>query len=130
MRPTVVFAIICLAAAPAAAQKFEYGKYDDVKDVKDVEWKATAELGLIATTGNSESITAAGGIKASRKTGKNKLTLEASGAYAKSGLWLLDDMNGNGLIDSDEELIAVETLTAETLAGKLRYDRFLTEMNS
>jgi hypothetical protein len=130
MRPVLVVALLIFAAAPAAAQKFEYGKYDDVKDVKQVEWKATAELGLVFTTGNSESVSAAGGLKVSRKTGKNMLTLEASGAYAKSGLWLLNDLNGNGTIDSNEEIMAVETLTTESLASKLRYDRFLTELNS
>ena len=130
MRPALVIALVVATAAPAAAQKFEYSKYDDVKDVKTVEWKATAEAGVIFTTGNSESTTASGGVKASRKTGKNKLTLEGSGAYAKSGLWILFDRNGNGTIDDETEIIAAETITAETLAAKLRYDRFLTELNS
>ncbi|HEU4612717.1 MAG TPA: DUF481 domain-containing protein [Kofleriaceae bacterium] len=129
MRPLIVIAILA-AASPAAAQKFEYGKYDDVKDVKEVEWNATAEAGLVFTTGNSESMTATGGIKASRKTGKNKLTVEGSAAYAKSSVWVLFDRNDNGMIDNDSELMSAETLTAETLAGKLRYDRFLTELNS
>jgi hypothetical protein len=129
MRAFIVVSVV-LAAAPAFAQKFEYGKFDDVKDVKDVEWKATAEAGLVFTTGNSETTTATGGLKASRKTGKNKLSLEASGTYARSGLWLLEDANGNGMIDDESELVAVETTTAEMLAGKLRYDRFLTDLNS
>ncbi len=129
MRPFLVVAVL-LGTAPAAAQKFEYGKYADVKDVKEVEWKATAELGLIFTTGNSESTTAAGGIKASRKTGKNQLTLEGSGAYARSGLLVLLDQNGNGMIDNETEIVSATATTAETLAGKLRYDRFLTELNS
>lgn len=129
MRPLIIIALVAVAS-PAAAQKFEYGKYDDVKDVKEVEWNATAEAGLVFTTGNSESMTATGGLKASRKTGKNKLTVEGSAAYAKSGLWVLFDRNGNGMIDDESELMSAETLTAETLAGKLRYDRFLTELNS
>ena len=129
MRPFVVLATL-LVAAPAAAQKFEYGKYDDVKDVKDVEWKATAEAGLVVTAGNSESVTATGGLKASRKTGANKLSVEGSFAYAKSSLWLLEDLNGNDLIDSEAEIVPAETVTAETLAGKFRYDRFLTDLNS
>jgi hypothetical protein len=116
--------------ATAGDPKFEYGKHADVKDVKDVEWKATAEAGLIFTTGSSESTTASAGIKASRKTGANKLELEGSGAYAKAGLRVLLDRNGNGMIDDESEIIDAETVTAETLAGKLRYDRFLTELNS
>jgi hypothetical protein len=130
MRPILVIALLVATASSAAAQKFEYGKYDEVKDVKKVEWNATAEAGLVFTTGNSESVSGAGGIKASRKTGRNKLTLEGSAAYAKSGLWILFDQNGNGLIDDNTEIISAETVTAETLAAKLRYDRFLTDLNS
>jgi hypothetical protein len=130
MRPVLVIALLLASVSTVAAQKFEYGKYDDVKDVKTVEWKATAEAGVIFTTGNSESTTANGGLKASRKTGKNKLSLEGSFAYGKSGLWILFDRNGNGTIDDNTELISTETITAETLAAKLRYDRFLTELNS
>jgi hypothetical protein len=126
----VSVALLCLAPALANAQKFEYGKYDEVKEVKQVEWKATAEAGLVFTTGNSESTTATGGLKASRKSGNNMLTLEGSGAYAKSGVWILADRNGNGTIDDNTEIVSAETVTAESIAGKLRYDRFLTELNS
>lgn len=129
MRHIIVIAVV-LAAGPAAAQKFEYGKFDEVKDVKDVEWKATAEAGLVFTTGNSESTTMTGGIKASRKTGANKLSIEGSAAYQKSALWVLNDRNGNDMIDDESELQSVSTTTAETISGKLRYDRFLTELNS
>lgn len=117
-------------AHTASAQKFEYGKYDEVKDVKEVDWKATAEAGLVFTTGSSETLTTTGGIKASRRTGNNKLELEASGAYAKSGLRVLLDRNGNGLIDDESEIVTADTVTAEMVASKLRYDRFLTELNS
>ena len=85
MRTVFFSGALLLAASTAAhAQKFEYGKYDDVKDVKLVEWKATAEAGVVFTTGSSESTTATGGLKASRKSGNNKLELEGSAAYARS----------------------------------------------
>ncbi|HSD88763.1 MAG TPA: DUF481 domain-containing protein [Kofleriaceae bacterium] len=116
--------------ATAGDPKFEYGKAEEVKDVKDVEWKATAEAGLVFTAGNSETTAANGGIKASRKSNGNKFAFEASGAYAKSGLLVLLDKNGNGMIDDESELVNAETITAETLASKLRYDRFLTDLNS
>jgi hypothetical protein len=124
------FVVAYPALAYAGDPKFEYGKSDEVKDVKGVEWIAAAEAGLVFTTGNSETTTATGGVKASRKTGKNKLALEGSAAYAKSGLRVLLDQNGNGMIDNASEIQDVQTVTAETLAGKLRYDRFLTELNS
>ena len=34
------------------------------------------------------------------------------------------------MIDNDGEITSQTTVTAETLAGRLRYDRFLTEHNS
>ena len=55
-------AILAIAApAVAAAQptpKFEFGKREDVEKVKEVEWNAQAEAGLVFTTGNSETTTA------------------------------------------------------------------------
>src|SRR5882762_9891922 len=131
MRPMLVMVLLAVAA-PARADdpKFVYGMHDELKDVKGVDWKATAEAGVIATTGNSETTTATGGFKASRKTGANKLSLEASAAYAKSALRVINDLNGNGVIDNRSEITSVDSVTAETLASKARYDRFLTEFNS
>jgi len=129
-RILVAATLVAGGRAYADDPKFEYGKHDELKDVKGVEWMAAAEAGLVLTTGNSETTTATGGFKVSRKAGDNKLALEASGAYAKSGLRVLVDKNGNGTIDDNSEITTVETLTAETLASKLRYDRFLTDFNS
>ena len=72
----LTFVGMSLMAAPAFADdpKFEFGKVEEVKAVKSVEWDASAEFGLVLTTGNSEVTTMTGGAKASRKTGKNKLT--------------------------------------------------------
>jgi hypothetical protein len=132
MRRTAFILASLLGAHIAAADdpKFVYGKHDEVKDVKGIDWLAAAEAGLILTTGNSETTTASGGIKVSRKSGDNKVAFEASGAYAKSGLRVIDDKNGDGMINDASEIQTVRTLTAETLAAKLRYDRFLTEFNS
>jgi hypothetical protein len=40
------------------------------------------------------------------------------------------DRNGNGMIDDESEITTADLVTANTLAGKLRYDRFLTPLNS
>ena len=123
-----------LVAAPVAfaqpAPKFEFGKSEEVEKVKDVEWTAQAEAGIVFTTGNAETTTATGGLKASRKTGQNKLSLEGSLTYAKSGIRVLRDNNANGMIDDGSEITTEETTTAETYAAKARYDRFLTKFNS
>jgi hypothetical protein len=135
MRNNLPFAAALVAAASGVAvadddPKFVYGKKDELKEVKEVEWHATAEAGAVFTTGNSETTTATGGIKASRKDGADKLSLEASAAYAKSSVFVIDDKNGNRIIDDPTEIKTAELVTAETLASKLRYDRFLTDANS
>ncbi|HEY1548894.1 MAG TPA: DUF481 domain-containing protein [Kofleriaceae bacterium] len=120
------------AAGPAYADdpKFDYGNYADVKKVTKTEWTASAEAGVVVTTGTTDSTTATGGFKVTRKQGDNKLGLEASGTYAKTGTLVLDDLNGNGTIDNTSELVERDQITAETLAAKARYDRFLTADNS
>ena len=125
-------AALLAAAAPADAgdPKFDYGKYDDVKDVKAPEWIASAEFGVVVMTGTTENTTASGGLHVSRKEGDNKLAFDATGAYAKTGTLALDDLNGNGMIDNTDELVEKDQITAETLAAKARYDRFLTPDNS
>jgi len=131
-RALMIAALMAAAATPALAgdPTFTYGKSDDVKDVKKTEWHASAEGGVVFTTGNSETTTATGGIKLARKTGGNLFAFEAAAAYAKAGVRTINDKNGNGLIDDDSEIVTTNTLTAETLNAKARYDRFLTTDNS
>ncbi len=129
--PAVAAGLILFGTTSAEADpKFEYGKSDEVAKVKGVEWNATAEAGVVFTTGNSETTTATGGLKAARKTGNNKVAADASITYARAGLRVLADRNGNGMIDDETEITTARQVTAEALAGKLRYDRFLTTSNS
>ena len=125
MRPVFALLAAC-AVAHADPPKFDYGKPEEVKLVV---WKASASLGLVATTGNSESITLSGGLTISRNDGKNKLVFDAGGAYARSQIRQATDTNGNGFIDPSE-ITTVEKNTAESWFAKLRYDRFFTPNNS
>src|SRR5205823_6466103 len=84
---------------------------------------------LVWTTGNSSTVTVSGGAQASRNDGKNKLTLEAAGAFARSTLREAHDLNMNGAIDSNE-ISETGKITAEMWAVKFRYDRFFTENNA
>lgn len=134
-RTSLLVAIVLAAPAVAVAgdPKFEFVKPDAVKPEKleeVVEWKATAEAGAVFTTGNAETTTITGGFKASRKDGRNRLSLEASLARARSGIRIIEDKNGNGTIDSTDEITTESTDTAETYMGKARYDRFLTDNNT
>ncbi|MGE0403048.1 MAG: DUF481 domain-containing protein [Kofleriaceae bacterium] len=125
-------ALVCAVASSAFAQnpKFEFGKAEEVAKVKGTEYEASAEAGIVFTTGNSETTTFTAGAKASRKTGKNKLSAEGSITYARSGIRVLEDLNGNGEVDNIDEIRTESTTTAQALAIKVRYDRFLTEFNS
>lgn len=122
--------MLLTGSASAQDPTFQFGKAEEVKDVKGVEWNASAEFGLVFTTGNSETTTITGGANAARKEGDNKFSAELSGAFARAGVRQLDDGNGNGLIDDESEITTVSTTSSRNLTGKLRYDRFLTEHNS
>lgn len=126
----VVGSMLLGGRAFAQDPTFQFGKAEEVKDVKGVEWNASAEFGLVFTTGNSETTTITGGAKAARKEGDNKLSAELGGAFARAGVRQLDDSNGNGQIDDESEITTVSTTSSRNLTGKLRYDRFLTEHNS
>lgn len=112
-----------VAAGPLTAQadpKFEYAKPEEVKVV---EWKASAQAGLILTTGNSRSTSLSASLTASRKAGDNKLSLDAAGAYARSRIFIAEDANMNGTIGENEIDETTQTTTRNWLL-KLRYDRF------
>jgi hypothetical protein len=139
MRTRTLAVLALLTAARTAAAddpKFVYAAPDapDPKkappDPNAVEWNATAEAGLVFITGNADSTSVGGGVHASRKQGLNKLAIDGTAAYVKTGLLTLNDKNGNGVVDNTGELQDVDSVTAETLLGKLRYDRFLDEEQS
>lgn len=124
---------LALAPAVAAAQPaptFTYGKADELKDVEDTDWDATAEAGLVVTTGNSQTITLTGGAKAARKQKQNKFAVEAAGTFARSSNLVANpDPGADGLLSADE--LERETVTsAQSYNVKLRYDRFLSTWDS
>jgi hypothetical protein len=128
-------AMVLLAGrAYADDPKFEYGKKEDVKDVKKVEWKASAQGGFILTSGNSHTSTLSAGATASRKAGDNKLSLDFGASYGKSDIKIAVDDDapgtpGAGKVGADE-IYTVEQVTTNAYMLKGRYDRFLTEKNS
>jgi hypothetical protein len=136
MRASLVAALpfaLLLAARPAAADgpapTYTYGKQEDVKDVKDVTWTGNVSAGLVATTGNSRTTTATGGASVTRKDADNKLDASATVTYAHATTRVVNDLNGNMMIDPGE--VSDQTATsANNAAAKLRYDRYLTTLNS
>jgi hypothetical protein len=108
---------------------FAYRKPDDVVEAKVSEWTARAEVGFVLTTGNSENVTATAGGTLARRADKNKLELTASATYARASSRAAIDRNGNGTIGPGE-IVSDGRTTAETIEAKLRYDRYLSDMNS
>jgi hypothetical protein len=121
---------IAATATPVRAQdpKFEYAKEPE-KEVPATEWKASAQAGLVLTTGNAVTRTLSGGLLASRLSGKNKLQLELVGTYVRSGLFIFTDTDGDMKVDAGEYQRSSQT-TAKGYAAKARYDRFFTAKNS
>lgn len=130
LKTALVVTSVLYGATAYADPKFEFGKAEEVEKVKEVEYNASAEAGVVFTTGNSETTTATAGFKIARKKNDNKLSAEGSMTYARAGIRTLNDTNGNGMIDSEAEITTVKQITAESYAGKIRYDRFLTKHNS
>lgn len=128
-RITWLVAIASLLGGRAFAQdpKFQFGKPEEVKEV---EWKAQAKMGLVLTTGNSQNTTFTAGTSLSRKEKENKFSFDAGLAYAKSSIFVLNDLNMNGTIDNRMELQRLDSTTANQWFAKARYDRFFTEHNS
>jgi Protein of unknown function, DUF481 len=127
---SAVAAVLGLTAISSAqpTPKFEYGKADELKDVKETEWTATAEAGLVFTTGNSRTTTLSGALKAMRKQAKNKLSIEATGTFAQAET-LKPKVPGDTVLSAGDVDRESKT-SAQAYNAKLRYDRFLSEFNS
>ena len=115
--------------ARADDPKFEYGKAEEVKDVKAVQWNASAQAGFILTSGNSRTSTLSFGATASRKAGDNKFSLDGMASYGQSDIKIAVDSNGDNKV-GENEIVTQSTVTTNAWLVKARYDRFLTEKNS
>lgn len=111
-------------AAAQAAPTFTYGKADELKDVKKTDWDATAEGGMVVTTGNSRTTTITAGLKATRKQARNKFSVDASGTFARASTQAVAAGADNVL--TADEVTHTSATSAESFNAKLRYDRFLS----
>jgi hypothetical protein len=114
------------SVAHADDPKFAYDKYEAKKTV---EYVATASAGLLLTTGNANQFSMNAALMLMRNDGKNKLQLDANGAYARAASLVANDANGNGTIDGQNEIHRTTTTSTALWNTKLRYDRFFTENN-
>jgi putative salt-induced outer membrane protein YdiY len=125
------WALLALGIArPAAADdpKYDYAK-PPAEEIKTTTWRASAQAGFVLTTGNSQTKTLSGGLTISRLEGRNKLQLDLTGAYVRSGVFIFTDTDGDKLVDTGEFKRESQT-TAKGYLAKARYDRFFTDRNS
>jgi len=118
-----------LVAGTVAAQtnpKFDYGKREEVKEE---EFKLSAQLGVLVTTGNSRTLTISGGATTSYKSAMNRFSAEVSGALARQSVFVANDANGDGFI-GEGEFARESSSAAKTVNGKVRYDRYLTDVDA
>jgi putative salt-induced outer membrane protein YdiY len=131
------------AQALPSGQQFntEYKFVAPPKEVKEVEWKASASAGFTLAAGNANVMTLSGSANASRNDGKNLIALDLTGLYALTTLpklldrdsmggTLYDGLTGNGIVDSAEEVGSESKVTAGFFLFKGRYDRFFTTNNA
>jgi len=126
-------AAVLLSSSLAAAQaepKYEFGKADELKGVKAVEWKVQAKGGALVSTGNSQAKSAALGLIASRKEGSNKLAFEGGLAYGRTSVLQPVVDNTNPAMPSIVGLERQNVTTTNNWVAKGRYDRFFTLNNS
>ena len=121
------------ARAPDPRQpKFMFGSKEEAAELTKasaVEWKLGAQGSLILSTGNSRTTTFGAGLSASRKANRNKFSLDAGAAYARSRIFLAADESGDGTIDATEIQRPSQTTTRSWLV-RGRYDRYLTAANA
>ncbi|MCS6914368.1 MAG: DUF481 domain-containing protein [Myxococcales bacterium] len=134
-RDVILIWLLCSGVAQAQPTgtyepKFSYVKPEEAQGTTRVEWKAAASAGLSYAAGNANMLTLSGGGNLSRNDGKNKIALQVEGIYGLTWLRQLGDLNGNGVIDADDEVVQVQQTTAGFLLGTFRYDRFFTPRNT
>lgn len=94
------------------------------EEVKTVEWKATAQAGLGATTGNSQAFSLSFNAAIDRRSGDDKISAEVAGALARTRIFVAAEQNGiAGLGPGETREVSQTTSQAWSLLG--RYDRFV-----
>jgi hypothetical protein len=126
VRLPLICALVALptvARAQPRAPKFDFGKAPE----KPAAWKAAAKGGLLASSGNSRSVSFSVSLTASCETEKSKVSFEGQAAYGHSNILIAvaDPTTG--------DVVALQRqsqVTTNQWRLKGRYDRFLTVNNA
>ncbi|HSZ83891.1 MAG TPA: DUF481 domain-containing protein [Polyangia bacterium] len=120
----VLLSLVARGAAAQSDPKFDFGKQEVVKTV---EWRSLVKGGLLATTGNSQTINGSVAASVSRKEGSNKLAFDGNLAYGKSRVVTASP---DALMANTTDLNEQTIETTNNWLAKGRYDRFFTPNNA
>lgn len=125
-------ACLVIHASPASADEpeFEHQEASEVEEVEGVAWSASAQGGLVNTTGNSQTTSVSASARASRQAGLNRLRLDANVTYARAAVRVGDDQSGTGVIDDDSEIVRETQVLSQAWGTQARYDRFVSLRDS
>jgi putative salt-induced outer membrane protein len=127
-------AVFLIAGIPGTALAQEAQEAQEAKEVEAAEaaeeepagWTGSGELGVVATSGNTETQSISGRVEADREQSHGTLRLEASALRAEQ-----TDSTLRAVGPTPDDVTIVETeeseLTAERYAAAAQYDRDLTE---
>lgn len=121
-------AVVSLLHAPGAAAAdptFIFSPPDKVSHA----WKASAQAGLNVSSGNAQSLSATASGSVSHRSGDDRFTFDAFGAFVRTRVDVAADVNGIPGIGPDE-IRRVEQTTSRAWSLRGRYDRFVAERDS
>ena len=125
----VLIAGLLTGSAASADPKFDHQDATVVKDVKDVEWEASAQGGMLLTSGNSEALTLSAGAQAKRREGDNQFQFAGEMAYGESSIFVIVDEDDSKTV-TPNEVYEVNRVTTNQWLLTGRYDRFLPTKDS
>lgn len=122
----VLFTAALGPTAFADEPKFEYGKAPTASEVK---WAGKGQLGFLLSAGNSKALSLTAGLSISREDPHNRVAIDGDLALVRSSLLVVNDANGDGLVEPGELERTTQT-TSQAWGARARYDRFFAEDNS
>lgn len=132
---TCALSLGAFPAVSAADPSFVFAKAEGEQKAREREhWKASAQAGLILTSGNANAVTLSASGNVTRNDGKNKIALDVAGAFGKTSTFVAKaglpvDAMGMPIIRGYDDIDTTSALSTALWSVKLRYDRFFSKNN-
>ena len=120
---------MAFGALPASADDAGGFKFAKHRAVKQAIWKANFGLGMMMTSGNSNTTILTGSGSGAWRDVDNRVGVDAYGASARTQQLVATDLNGDNKYEPNE-LTHISRETTRNWGAKLRYDRFFDGKDS